>query len=252
MQIMSLIKKKGKLFFLFLVLSIILSIIFYFSRLETIEINILQQPKEHLESIYTKQEYKNKVKKLLSPYIGQSLLFLDFKKVFSLLKKENIFLNLSAYKKFPNTLKINFSLNPRFFLYLNKKGKLSKMLSNGKLLNTNAKKTYLSPILTGNLPSNKKQRQQFLDFIFKLLEFQLFFNKISTMHYVSSQEIHLFLEQPYLKIKLNWSDLILGKTDNLKKIVKKFIKVLNYLDQHSYKARTIDARFLNKIFVSYY
>ncbi|MBE8221750.1 MAG: hypothetical protein HAW60_03365 [Bdellovibrionales bacterium] len=251
---MNLIKKKWKLFFLLLAFCITLSATFYFFRLKTIEINILQQQNQtnsYIESVYSKQEYKNKVKKLLNPYIGKSLLLLDFKNIFKILKKENIFLNLSFYKKFPNTLKIKFSLNPKFFLYLSNNGKLYKMLSNGKTLSVNTKTRYISPVLEGKLPKNKKQKQEFLDFIFKLLEFKLFANKISTMHYVSKKEAHLFLQKPYVKIKLNWKNLSLDKKNNLKKIIKKFTKVLNYLDKNSYKALTIDARFINKIFVSY-
>ncbi|MBE8162816.1 MAG: hypothetical protein HAW63_02390 [Bdellovibrionaceae bacterium] len=252
---MSWIKKKGKLFFWVLAISITLSSMFYFFRLKTVEISILPPAKpfkEKVEFIYTKQEYKNKIKKLLKPYIGQSLLFLNFKNVFSLLKKEKIFLNLTFYKKFPNTLKVNFTLNPKFFLHLSKGGKLYKILSNGKLLSTNTKKVYSEPILTGSLPSNKRQKQQFLDFIFQLFRFPSFANKIATVRYSSNKEAHLFLEQPYLKIQLNWKSLALEKNNNLKSTIKKINQVLKYLEQHSYKARTIDARFVNKIFVSYH
>lgn len=248
---MNFIKKKWKLFFLFLILGIPLSITIYFFRLKIIDVNILNPSKERLESIYVKQAYKDKIKKLLKPYIGQSLLFLDFKEIFRILKKENIFLNLSLYKQFPNTLKINLKLNSRFFLYLNKKGQLYKILNNGKLLKITSKKKYSAPILIGKLPKNKKKKQQFLQFIFKLLDFKLFGNKISTIQYLSNQEIQLFLEQPYLKVKLNYSRLTLDKKANLKNIIKKIEKVLNYLSQNSYKAHIIDARFLNKIFVSY-
>lgn len=179
------------------------------------------------------------------------LLFLDFKGISKLIQKENIFFNVSFYKKFPETLQINMSLNAQFFLYLNNKGQVFKILKNAKLLKITPQKKYSEPVLMGKIPENSLQKQKFLNFIFQLLEFRVLVKKISTIRYISEKEVHLFLEKPYLKIKINWFDIASGGKTNLKKLIIKIDKVLIYLSKHSYKLRTMDARFLNKIFVSY-
>lgn len=248
---MTCIKKKVKLFFVLLGFSGFIFFVLYFFRLQNIQIYILDNNPEHLESIYTKQAYKVKIKKLLKPYIGSSLILLSFNKIFSILKKEDIFLKLSFKKQFPSDLKITFSLNPEFVLRMDKTGRLFKMLRNGKLIKIYKKKQYPGPIVTGRLALNKKQKKQFIHFVFNLLKLNVFHNKISTITYISKKEVHLFLDKPYLKIKLNWSRLMFKQAENLKAIEKKIQKVFKYLKQHSYKAKVLDARFVNKIFVSY-
>ena len=176
--------------------------------------------------------------------IGKLIWSTSLEQLLERVQKDARISNIFIEKKYPSTLSLRIVPRKPIALFVDEKGKLFPLGSDGEFLPyIESAVHYDLPILRGKIFLSQKSRR--LEIVRMLVglpqEGDFIAKNISEIHFSKESDYELYLEKSDAIVKI--------KIDGFAYKASMVLRVLKYLNTHNLKGRVIDARFSKKVVV---
>lgn len=188
--------------------------------------------------------YLNQLQDDLSMFEGEDLWKIEMDKISEILSKHQWISEYRIYRRFPQTLRIEYEITKSMALFLNSKGKLFVINEKSQVLPPiEIKKAPLLPVIQETkILKDELLRKRVVDVLKQIpQEGSLTLRSISEVSLGKNNELFLKHLGSKSLIKIGSSDLDIKSA--------RVAKVLDYLDNNNLQWRVIDADFSKKVLV---